>query len=78
MSDKKAELDWQIQKYRIKLRHDLKLALLKRRYDFRAKLKKEFWLEYYLVDTRRDRQSEDEKSRDDLDDRLIYKGEYDG
>jgi hypothetical protein len=70
--------EWDIQKYRIKLRHDLKLALLKRRYDFRAKLKKEFWLEYYLVDTRRDRQSEDEKSRDDLDDRLIYKGEYDG
>ena len=70
--------EWDIQKYRIKLRHDLKLALLKRRYDFRAKIKKEFWLEYYLVDTRRDRQSEDEKSRDDLDDRLIYKGEYDG
>ena len=70
--------EWEIQKFRTKLRHDLKLALLKRRYDFRAKLKKEFWLEYYLVDTRRDRQSEDEKSRDDLDDRLIYKGEYDG
>ena len=70
--------EWDIQKYRIKLRHDLKLALLKRRYDFRAKITKEFWLEYYLVDTRRDRQSEDEKSRDDLDDRLIYKGEYDG
>ena len=69
--------EWEIQKYRIKLRHDLKLALLKRRYDFRAKIKKEFWLEYYLVDTRRDTQSEDEKSRDDLDDRLIYKGEYD-
>ena len=70
--------EWEIQKFRTKLRHDLKLALLKRRYDFRAKLKKEFWLEYYLVDTRRDRQSEDEKSRDDLDDRLIYKGDYDG
>ena len=70
--------EWEIQKFRTKLRHDLKLALLKRRYDFRAKLKKEFWLEYYLVDTRRERQSEDEKSRDDLDDRLIYKGEYDG
>ena len=70
--------EWEIQKYRIKLRHDLKLALLKRRYDFRAKIKKEFWLEYYLVDTRRYTQSEDEKSRDDLDDRLIYKGEYDG
>lgn len=69
--------DWEIQKYRIKLRHDLKLALLKRRYDFRAKLKKEFWLSYYLVDTRRDEQSEDEKSRDDLDERLLYKGEYD-
>ena len=70
--------EWDIQKYRIKLRHDLKLALLKRRYDFRAKLKKEFWLEYFLVDTRKDTQSEDEKSRDDLDDRLLYKGEYDG
>ncbi len=70
--------EWDIQKYRIKLRHDLKLALLKRRYDFRAKLKKEFWLEYFLVDTRKDKQSEDEKSRDDLDDRLLYKGEYDG
>ena len=70
--------EWEVQKYRTKLRHDLKLALLKRRYDFRAKLKKEFWLEYFLVDTRRDRQSEDEKSRDDLDDRLIYKGVYDG
>lgn len=69
--------EWEIQKFRTKLRHDLKLALLKRRYDFRAKLKKEFWLEYYLVDTRRDRQSEDEKSRDDLDERLLYKGEYD-
>jgi len=69
--------EWDIQKYRIKLRHDLKLALLKRRYDFRAKLKKEFWLEYFLVDTRKDTQSEDEKSRDDLDDRLLYKGEYD-
>ena len=69
--------EWDIQKYRIKLRHDLKLALLKRRYDFRAKLKKEFWLEYFLVDTRKDKQSEDEKSRDDLDDRLLYKGEYD-
>ena len=70
--------EWEIQKYRTKLRHDLKLALLKRRYDFRAQLKKEFWLSYFLVDTRRDNQSEDEKSRDDLDDRLIYKGEYDG
>ena len=70
--------EWEIQKFRTKLRHDLKLALLKRRYDFRAKLKKEFWLEYYLVDTRRDRQSEDEKSRDDLDERLLYNGEYDG
>ena len=69
--------EWQIQKYRIKLRHDLKLALLKRRYDFRAQLKKEFWLSYFLVDTRRDAQSEDEKSRDDLDERLLYKGEYD-
>tara|TARA_R110002012_G_scaffold314065_1_gene526400 strand:+ start:438 stop:659 length:222 start_codon:yes stop_codon:yes gene_type:complete len=69
--------DWEIQKYRTKLRHDLKLALLKRRYDFRAQLKKEFWLSYFLVDTRRDAQSEDEKSRDDLDERLLYKGEYD-
>ena len=69
--------DWEVQKYRTKLRHDLKLALLKRRYDFRAQLKKEFWLSYYLVDTRRDAQSEDEKSRDDLDERLLYKGEYD-
>ena len=69
--------DWEIQKYRTKLRHDLKLALLKRRYDIRAKLKKEFWLSYYLVDTRRDRQSEDEKARDDLDERLLYKGGYD-
>ena len=70
--------EWQIQKYRVKLRHDLKLALLKRRYDFRAHLKKEFWLSYYMVDTRRDIQSEDEKSRDDLDDRLLMKGIYDG
>tara|TARA_R100001460_G_scaffold100542_1_gene144243 strand:- start:196 stop:429 length:234 start_codon:yes stop_codon:yes gene_type:complete len=70
--------EWQIQKYRVKLRHDLKLALLKRRYDFRAQLKKEFWLSYYMVDTRRDVQSEDEKSRDDLDDRLLMKGIYDG
>ena len=70
--------EWQIQKYRVKLRHDLKLALLKRRYDFRAQLKKEFWLSYYMVDTRRDIQSEDEKSRDDLDDRLLMKGIYDG
>tara|TARA_R100000995_G_scaffold65123_1_gene34184 strand:- start:784 stop:1008 length:225 start_codon:yes stop_codon:yes gene_type:complete len=72
--------EWQIQKYRIKLRHDLKLALLKQRYDFRAKLKKEFWLEYYfnLVDTRKDIQSEDEKSREDLEDRLLLKGIYDG
>ncbi len=69
--------DWEIQKYRTKLRHDLKLALLKRRYDFRAQLKKEFWLSYFLVDTRRDEQSEDEKSREDLDERLLYKGEYD-
>ena len=69
--------DWEIQKYRTKLRHDLKLALLKRRYDFRAQLKKEFWLSYFLVDTRRDAQSEDEKSRDDLDERLLYKGDYD-
>ena len=69
--------DWEIQKYRTKLRHDLKLALLKRRYDFRAQLKKEFWLSYFLVDTRRDAQSEDEKARDDLDERLLYKGEYD-
>ncbi len=30
------------------------------------------------VDTRRDIQSEDEKSRDDLDDRLLMKGIYDG
>ena len=80
MSDKKAELDWQIQKYRIKLRHDLKLALLKQRFDFRSNLKKEFWLEYYfnLVDTRRDIQLEDEKSREDLEDRLLLKGIYDG
>jgi len=70
--------EWQIQKYRVKLRHDLKLALLKRRYDFRAQLKKEFWLSYYMVDTRRDIKSEDEKSRDDLDDRLLMKGIYDG
>tara|TARA_R110002012_G_scaffold60190_3_gene157368 strand:+ start:3634 stop:3864 length:231 start_codon:yes stop_codon:yes gene_type:complete len=72
--------DWQIQKYRIKLRHDLRLALLKQRYDFRAKLKNEFWLEYYfnLVDTRRDLQSEDEKSRDELEERLLLKGMYDG
>jgi len=70
--------EWQIQKYRVKLRHDLKLALLKRRYDFRAQLKKEFWLSYYMVDTRRDVQSEDEKPRDDLDDRLLMKGIYDG
>jgi len=69
--------DWEVQKYRTKLRHDLKLALLKRRYDFRAQLKKEFWLSYFLVDTRRDEQSEDEKARDDLDERLLYKGEYD-
>jgi len=69
--------DWEVQKYRTKLRHDLKLALLKRRYDFRAQLKKEFWLSYFLVDTRRDEQSGDEKARDDLDERLLYKGEYD-
>ena len=67
---------WDIQKYRTKLRHDLRLALLKRRYDFRAQLKKEFWLSYYLVDTRKDLKSGDDQGRCDLDEK-IYLGEVD-
>ena len=70
--------EWDIQKYRIKLRHDLKLALLKIRFDKRSELTREVALDHYLVNTRSERSGYDQ-GRCDLEEAL-YKndGRFDG
>ena len=51
---------------------------LRRQKDFRAKIRTDVELDHYLVNTRRDIRSEDDTAKDYLDERLSYKGYYDG
>ena len=71
-------MSWGIKQYKIKLKHQLQMYKLRRQKDFRAKIRTDVELDHYLVNTRRDIRSEDDRARDYLDERLSYKGYYDG
>ena len=69
---------WNVKLYKLKLKHQLQMYELRRKFDFRLRISSDVKLDHYLMNTRRDIRSEDDVARDYLDERLTYKGYYDG
>ena len=64
--------------YQVGLRHKLLLNKKQRDKDIRRYAARKVFLDHFLINTRRDIRSEEDVARDWLDERLTFKGFYDG